>query len=202
MYGAAPTTTPKPNARVNAPTRVLGSVTTPAIAEPRLGSARRRLLLASSARPATSEESVLPGGSGGASGGDGVDPCVPDDASGTSPETLGTEEPGAGGKPGTLGRLGPADPSSSWPGTCSSRPRPGTPMSIGVVVTGGRIWACAGAATAIVAPSAAAATATARTTAGRRITSPPLRVRRRPRPTLPPASTRRTQSPARARSRG
>ena len=116
-------------------------------------------------------------------------------------EPPGAELPGAGGKPGTSGRLGPLDPPTSWPGTCTPMPRPGTPMSIGGVVTGGRTWALAGPTTATVAPTAAAATASARTAARRRITSAPPLARRGPLSTSPPAATRRTSTRARARSR-
>ena len=69
-YGAAPTTTPKPSARVNAPTRVLGSVTAPAIAEPRLGSVARLRPVASRARPGSCVEADSSGADDGGGGGD------------------------------------------------------------------------------------------------------------------------------------
>src|SRR5215207_5951605 len=155
-YGAAPTTTPNPSASVNAPTSVLGWVTAPAMAEPRLGSPARWGLLVSSARPATSDEpgsggvpdgggfvgSAGPAGSPDPPDGSGVAPgavdpaCGPDDPSEPPLEPLGADEPGTGGTPGaggkdTSGRPGPLDPPSSWPGMCTSMPRPGSPMSIG-----------------------------------------------------------------------
>ena len=213
-YGAAPTTTPKPRASVNAPTSVLGSVTAPAIAEPRLGPSAGRRLLASSARSPAWDESESAdaadgdgaGGSAGTTDGSGAGsepgagaPCGAADASEPPLEPVDGMEPEVGGKPGTSGTPGRLDPPSSWPGTWTSMSRPGTPMSMGGVVTGGRIWLYAGAAATVTTRTVAATTSAP--TAARRIMSAPPRARCGPSSISPPASTRRTSSRARARFR-
>src|SRR5262249_37296351 len=154
------------------PTRVLGSVTAPAMAEPRPGSVARRRLPASRARPGTADEAGSPavdeaavvvsgaagtgsaggGGGGGGAGGAGAAPA------GAGGGVGAPDGRGRGGPPGAGGGPGPPAPPSSTPGTCTST-RPGTPTSIGGVVTGGRTWASAVPAHRAPAVRALAATA-------------------------------------------
>src|SRR5262249_56668855 len=97
------------------------------------------------------------------------------------------EVPGRGGTPGTPGRPGVLPPPSSTPGTCTS-PTPGTPTSIGGVVTGGRTWACADPAQAHVAPNAHNARTPPPAAPRRGVISPPRPPRAEAAALAPPAT--------------
>src|SRR5207244_512194 len=81
-------------------------------------------------------------GSAGSADGSGVEsgagvPCGADDASEPPVGPPDGAEPEPGGKPGTPGTVGTVDPPSSWPGTCTPLPRPGTTISSGGAATAG-----------------------------------------------------------------
>src|SRR5262245_59708890 len=169
------------------------------MAEPRPGSVARRRLPASRARPGTADEAGSPavdeaavvvsgaavtGSAGGAGAGASAGAPVPPPAEPAGDDA--PDVPGNGGTPGTGGRSGPPDPPSSTPGTCTST-RPGTPTSIGGVVTGGRTWASAVPAHRAPAVRALAATARKPAAPRRRIMSPRPRARAaEPAPSPPP----------------